>query len=99
MKFEEVLPALRGGKEVRRDGVPWKIDAGSDINLEHILADDWEVVEEYELYDKKDVEQAAVNDIGPTHRQRLACEWLRLMAVADAAVLVRFNFGSSAEED
>ena len=52
MKFEEVLPALRERKEIKRKN--WKsylsyfaTDNDIDVlNLNDVLADDWEIVDE-----------------------------------------------------
>jgi hypothetical protein len=61
MKFEEVLPAWRSGRKVRRKGMSWWLegkecrdededdtDERGDVLVAHLLADDWEVVEDYE---------------------------------------------------
>lgn len=61
MKFEEVLPAWRSGSKIRRKGMCWWLegklcrdgdDEGDytegDVLVAHLLADDWEIVEEYE---------------------------------------------------
>lgn len=54
MKFEEVLPALREGKKIRRK--EWQkthyyigsrfCDVGYELSLTDLLADDWEIVKE-----------------------------------------------------
>jgi hypothetical protein len=50
MKFEEVLPALRAGKKVRR--AAWSTrdyivnTASCDLTMTSIIADDWEIMPE-----------------------------------------------------
>lgn len=44
MKFEEVLPALRAGRKIHLTSDP----TATIFTVADILADDWEVVEEYE---------------------------------------------------
>lgn len=51
MKFEEVLPALRTGKKIRRKERPITTTLGLDnklifISVENLLADDWEIIKE-----------------------------------------------------
>jgi hypothetical protein len=48
MTFGEVLLALAAGKRVRRKDLPWDIcrNDPTPVNTDHLLADDWEVVEE-----------------------------------------------------
>lgn len=53
MKFEEVLPALRDGKKIKRK--PWNSDQyiclenGDNLPIYYVLEDDWEIVEESAL--------------------------------------------------
>jgi hypothetical protein len=60
MKFEEVMPVWRSGSKVRRKGMSWylsgklcldasgEVTEPGDILVAHLLADDWEVVDDYE---------------------------------------------------
>jgi Lar family restriction alleviation protein len=45
MKFEEVLPALREGRRIKRRSFSWYLGPNDALEIEHILADDWEIVE------------------------------------------------------
>jgi Lar family restriction alleviation protein len=48
MKFEEVLPALREGKRIKRacwDVACLKINEWEEISISHILCDDWEIMD------------------------------------------------------
>ncbi len=49
MKFEEVLPAFKKGKRIKRESVSgWfapGISEGCELNLKHLLAEDWIVDE------------------------------------------------------
>jgi hypothetical protein len=50
MKFEEVLPAFREGKKIRRDAWDEKdyvvINGGFELSDRSIMANDWEIVPE-----------------------------------------------------
>ena len=55
MKFEEVLPALREGKKIKRKEWPWSYDLNlltrnpslkPMMGIVEALANDWEIVDE-----------------------------------------------------
>ncbi len=59
MKFEEVLPALREGKRIRRS--EWKDDYWSKDKVSHyshILCDDWEIIEPTVTITRSQLEKA-----------------------------------------
>lgn len=109
MRFEEVLPALREGKKVRRmswhEDSHWnlKVLRGSAPRAIEWLADDWQVVEEpFELIDADSLESDELwcEDRMPVALKEAVIETIRrLRAVADAARAGHTNILASLHTD
>lgn len=91
-RFEDVLPALRKGKRVRRKGDSAYQYDRENLAGSNVLADDWEVVEERcDLLDEALVRRILKDGIADRTALRLADNFLSLKAVADAVMLTDWD--------